>query len=205
MPFELLTDVDRRPASREGFDQARAFYSGARVGETKTAPLKTGAAGLQQIVDALQASAVEGGADPKVAALARSIIWGIADPDLRVQKLFAYCADDRRVPYVLDPVDLQVAPSVRAAMESKGVDCKGKTILLASMIRSIGYQARLVTADQNVGMPGPANDHHIYVEWQHPSSGQWLPADPVLRTEYPDAQAGDRMPEKHVTIWENPE
>ena len=63
----------------------------------------------------------------------------------------------------------------------------------------------MVTADQQVGTPGPAADHHIYPEWQNPNTGAWEPVDAVLRTAYPTASVGDKLPEKRTTLWESPD
>ena len=85
------------------------------------------------------------------------------------------------MPYVLDPVNVQITPSVEAAMRANGIDCKGKAVLLASLIRAIGYDTRMVTTD----------DKHIYVEWENPESGDWIAADAVLSTVADDPHVGD--------------
>ncbi len=192
-------------ANPDRYADARGFFQTSKTGDERREPLLRGDAGIQQIVDKLQAAAIEGGKSERTRMLAHRIIRGAVTPEQQVKKLFDFFSDERECPYVLDPIDAQIAPSVAAAMRSQGVDCKGKAVLLAATIRSIGYDTRMVTADQQVGTPGPAADHHIYPEWQNPNTGAWEPVDAVLRTAYPTASVGDKLPEKRTTLWESPD
>lgn len=185
---------------------ARGFYNRPSMGSVQRAPLATGDAGMQQLLNAIMASAIAGAKNPEMWQLARTIVRNVPSTDARgrVKALFNYFADDDRVPYVLDPVDVQIIPSVEAALRQNGVDCKGKTILLISAIRSIGYEARPATINQ--GTPGGLSKHgHIYAEWRPNAQSKWEPADTVLRETDREATLGHEATYSEKLSWESPD
>lgn len=58
----------------------------------------------------------------------------------------------------------------------------------------------MVTCDQHVGSPGPISDHHTYLEVR--VGHDWWAFDPVLKVLGPGSHAGDRLPEKSRTTYD---
>jgi hypothetical protein len=80
------------------------------------------------------------------------------------------------VRYTKDPLDVELLHTPRRMIELRAGDCDDMTILLGSMLESIGHQVRLVLAGPDAARPDRFS--HIYLEVQH--QGRWIPLDPTM-------------------------
>lgn len=174
-------------------------------GAIERAPIQRGRAGIQQLVDRMQAQIQESEKDPGVQELARRIVRHVRPGNYEgeVLAIYDYLAGED-VPYRLDPVLQQRVMGPLAAANALGVDCKNKTVLGGALLESIGHQVRVVTADQRVRQPGPSQDHHTYLEVRQHGATSWRPFDPVLRLRYPKSRPGQELPTKSRTVWRVP-
>jgi hypothetical protein len=187
------------------YRQAVRFYDQPSRRVVRVAALANGDQGLQQLTDAAQAAIEAGIKKPEAWEWAREIVAHIkpGDRHAEVRAVYDYLAGDE-IPYRLDAIGSQIVPSFEAAAASRGVDCKGKTVLMAVLVGSLGNDVRAVTVDQHVGKPGRANRHHIYAEWRTPE-GPWQAIDPVLALQLSRPRPGQELPYKIKMVHRSPE
>ena len=82
----------------------------------------------------------------------------------------------RHVRYTKDPYRVEVLHSPRRMLELRAGDCDDMTILLGSMLESIGHPVRLVLTGPDPSRPTLFS--HIYLETQH--QGRWIPCDATM-------------------------
>jgi hypothetical protein len=192
------------PARVVRYSNAVSFYAQPASGAVKVAQLHNGRQGLQQLTDDIQAAVEAGLKKPMAWQFAREIVEHVKPGDTygEVKAIFDYLAGGD-IPYRLDAIGNQIVPSFEQACASRGVDCKGKTVLAAVLVGSLGNDVRIVTVDQHVGKSGPSNHHHVYSEWFTPS-GEWEPIDPVLALARKNPQPGQELPFKSKIIHGRP-
>jgi hypothetical protein len=82
----------------------------------------------------------------------------------------------QNVRYTKDPFRVELLHSARRLLELRAGDCDDMTILLGSMLESIGHPVRLVVTGPNPLRPKLFS--HIYLEAFH--QGQWIPLDATM-------------------------
>lgn len=75
------------------------------------------------------------------------------------------------VRYVFDPVDVEYIMTPDCLLATGAGDCDDMSVLLASLLESIGHPARFCV----VGFEGPNEYEHVYVETK--IGERWIPAD----------------------------
>lgn len=102
--------------------------------------------------------------DPNIRATAMNILTGaytgkyITERDARaeVEAIFKYVRD--KIRYTSDPVDEDVFMSPQWILQTKAEDCDGKTILLGSLLESVGHPVQI-----KVAAYGPNGFSHVYL------------------------------------------
>jgi hypothetical protein len=82
----------------------------------------------------------------------------------------------RHVRYTKDPFRVEVLHSPRRMLELRAGDCDDMTILLGSLVKSVGHPVRIVLTGPNAERPDLFS--HIYLEAQH--QGDWIPLDATM-------------------------
>ena len=82
----------------------------------------------------------------------------------------------RHVRYTKDPFQVEVLHSPRRMLELRAGDCDDMTILLGSLVKSIGHPVRIVLTGPNARRPDLFS--HIYLEAQ--CQGDWIPLDATM-------------------------
>jgi hypothetical protein len=82
----------------------------------------------------------------------------------------------QNVRYTKDPFRVELLHSARRLLELRAGDCDDMTILLGSMLESIGHPVRLVVTGPNPLRPKLFS--HIYLDAFH--QGQWIPLDATM-------------------------
>jgi Transglutaminase-like superfamily len=137
--------------------------------------------------------------DQQVRRTAQEIIAACrpGDFDCEVRSLFEYAQQDIR--FVRDPIDVErIADAATTMAEGQG-DCVDKSVLLATMLGSVGHLTRGKVVNYR-GDVETAGFNHFYLEVQRPE-GTWEPLDPTPS----DKEAGwEAEGEVHRTIefWE---
>jgi len=168
-------------------------------------PLPSGDKGALVTLAEMKRLILEGTRDPGVISLAREIVADIDPRDhrARVEALFEFVRD--RVRYVRDPRDIELivgAPAMVEEIADQGEttgDCDEKAILLASLLRAVGYPVALVAARTRpvrtfLSVRWPWS--HVYVRTQLPS-GEIITLDPTRD----DAEPGQEIPNKGTQIY----
>lgn len=133
--------------------------------------------------------AIEGADDPIIRALAVDLTrWknNIAQKDYAREAcvLLDYCRD--RIRYVRDHRDVEMLHTARAVLQTGSGDCDDKSILLASLLLSIGHSPRFIAVALS-----PGQFSHVWV--QDRVGGKWLDLEPTEPVE-----CGNRIPQAGV-------
>jgi hypothetical protein len=104
----------------------------------------------------------------------------------------------RNIRYTKDPFRVEVLHSPRRMLELKAGDCDDMTILLGSMLESIGHPVRLVLTGPNPNKPKLFS--HIYLEVSH--QGRWIPLDATM--PHPMGWSPRTLVRKVIAIQEEP-
>ena len=113
---------------------------------------------------------------PQIRSIAASLIKNI--PPRQWQKsaeaLFFWVR--KNVRYTLDPLDVEWLQSAERSVETGIGDCDDQTIVLGSLLLSIGLPIRL----RVIGMKGSRQFQHIYILVGIPPHNprNWIPLDP---------------------------
>jgi hypothetical protein len=91
-----------------------------------------------------------------------------------IKALFEWMQQNIR--YTKDPFRVEVLHSARRLLELRAGDCDDMTILLGSLLESIGHPVRLVVTGPDPLRPKLFS--HIYLEAFH--QGQWIPLDATM-------------------------
>lgn len=99
-----------------------------------------------------------------------------------VRRLWEYVRDGVR--YVRDVHNVDTLQSPRMTLDTLQGDCDDKSLLLASLLESIGYATRFV-----VSATSPRGSYnHVYVEAFVPRLGRWIPLESSI-AGFPFGQA----------------
>lgn len=149
-------------------------------------PLRDGAIGNAQTVSVMLPIIREDVAiDLELRKFAQSLIAGCPrDYDCRVGKIFDYAKSIR---YVNDPIDVERIADAATTIQEGWGDCGDKTILMASLLGSIGILSRLVKVNFYNDLAEHGYDH-LYLEAQRPD-GRWEAFDPTPENAPPGWEA----------------
>ena len=132
--------------------------------------IPTGPAGTRQTLNIMRSLTLAGKKSPLVRQQAVFITQNLSQKDFysEIVSLHRFVRDQIR--YVKDVRDVETLHTADAVLSNKQGDCDDKSILLASMLESLGHQTRFVA----VGFK-PGRFSHVYVEVYY--NGQWLPLE----------------------------
>jgi Transglutaminase-like superfamily len=128
-----------------------------------------------------------------------------------IKALFEWMQQNVR--YTKDPFRVEVLHSARRLLELRAGDCDDMTILLGSMLESIGHPVRLIVTGPNPLRPKLFS--HIYLEAFH--QGQWIPLDAtmpyamgweprtVVKQVIPIERRTERTTERRTNMMQQPE
>jgi hypothetical protein len=140
--------------------------------------IPSGFAGTRQTAAHVARLIREGASDFYVRQKAIDILLacGVASKDYigEIDALFRWV--QRNVRYTKDPFQVEVLHAARRMLELRAGDCDDMTILLGSLVKSVGHPVRLVLTGPNARRPDIFS--HIYLEAQH--QGDWIPLDPTM-------------------------
>lgn len=123
-----------------------------------------GAAGTWQTIEAMRALVRQGRIDPLVRATAVNLTALLPERDWlhEIQTLFEFVRD--RIRYVSDILDVETLHGARQILQMQAGDCDDKSILLASLLESIGHKTRFIVTGYHV----PEMFEHVYVGVETP-------------------------------------
>jgi hypothetical protein len=113
-----------------------------------------------------------------------------------IHALFQWVQQNIR--YTKDPFRVEVLHSPRRMLELQAGDCDDMTILLGSMLESIGHPVRLVITGPNPLRPKLFS--HIYLEVHH--HGRWIPLDATM--PHPMGWSPRALVKQVIAIQEEP-
>lgn len=132
--------------------------------------IPSGRAGVVATLDHMSAIIRAGRSSMPVRTLAIELTHRLPQKDYlaELQALFYFVRD--RIRYIKDVAGLETLQTPDKTLELGAGDCDDKSILLASLLQSIGHESRLVA----VGfMPGRFS--HVYVEGK--LGAKWIPME----------------------------
>lgn len=140
--------------------------------------IPSGLAGTRQTAAHVARLIREGASDFYVRQKAIDILLarGVAPKDYvgEIDALFRWV--QRNVRYTKDPFQVELLHAARRMLELRAGDCDDMTILLGSLVKSIGHPVRLVLTGPNARRRDLYS--HIYLEAQH--QGDWIPLDATM-------------------------
>lgn len=117
--------------------------------------------------------------------------------ECQVGKLFEYA---RSIHFVRDPIDAERIADAATTIDQQAGDCGDKTILLASMLGSIGYVSRLVAVNFYDDLATHGFDH-LLLEVQR-DDGAWVPLDATPEAAPPGWEP-DAPVREVFAIWDD--
>jgi hypothetical protein len=146
---------------------------------TMATPLASGDQGVTQTINVIRQLVDDAVKDPQVNVTAIEIVRGVPDQFSRDQKAAAiYTALANRWFYVEDPVGpfgpKETLRPVRTLLWNFAGDCDDASVLIASLLGTIGIPSRLVTIAADPSSPDEFS--HIYPE-AGVAPGVWVPMD----------------------------
>lgn len=136
--------------------------------------LPAGNAGIAATLKAMVKLAREFKKDAGVRELATRLVRDLPQYDTlgEVRALHAFVRDAIR--YTNDIRGVETVQTPRTTLETGVGDCDDKSLLLASLLESIGRPARFVAIDVGAGKLS-----HVLVETRVGRSGKWLPLETI--------------------------
>ena len=134
-------------------------------------PLRGGAAGIRQTTQLMADLVAEYQLDPAIRAQAIGIVQlnQPKDEPAEVRALFDFV--QRSIRYVADVHNVETVQTPDKTLALRAGDCDDKSVLLATLMRSIGYDAVFIVT----GYTLPGVYEHVYVGW--PTDGDVIPLD----------------------------
>lgn len=107
----------------------------------------------------MRLAVLHGKKTPEIRQLALSIVECVPGKNWRreISALFEWTR--ARIRYVLDPVDVEMLHTGAAVLRDGQSDCDGQSVLLASLLESIGHRTRFVAISL---LPGEYR--HVYAQ-----------------------------------------
>lgn len=111
-----------------------------------------------------------------------------------VERIYVYVRD--RITYKRDPISEEKVQSPMVTLRRGVGDCVDKSVLLATLLATIGYRSRFVV----IGVRSVAQFEHVYVETL--INGRWVALDPSTPRPLHINEAPSARIRKHFSIWE---
>lgn len=167
---------ERRDRRREQLARAPQTGAGMTVTHHKVRS-------LDDRISFIKGQVKKGGRDPQVRAAATRILtkkcgndWCVPEKDWRAEMVALFNVVRSNVRYTLDFADADLYQHPRRILETRAGDCDDYTILLASLLKSVGHRvkARVIETKQSVG-----GWDHIYLVVGLPPQRPtfWMPLD----------------------------
>src|ERR1700747_89427 len=171
--------------------QIDSAFDAASANPPTTATLyfiNDGPAGIAQTLAMMSELSRAGRLSPiwREAALSLISPYDQKDCVAEITALHAFVRDHIR--YVNDPDELELLQTPEKTLELRAGDCDDKSILMASLLRSIGYAARYRAVGTRPGI-----FEHVYVETK--LGTRWIP----LETTEP-VEVGWQPPENEIVM-----
>lgn len=144
----------------------------------QSSPLASGQRGNIQTLQAMASFVLRDISNPDVVELANSIISRAPSHDemAEVKAIFNWVRDNIR--YRKHPLNAQwVQDAIRTFAQYKSADCTSQTVILATLLGSVGYVSRFVTCGFDFG-----TDEFDHVYDQVSVNDQWLSLDSCNKT-----------------------
>ena len=159
---------------------------GIRHWSVNVEPLRPGAAGNEQTLRYAAQWVREDSPQPWLRAFAERLTAGCASPAAAVAKLFEFARDQIR--YVEDPPATERIADAWRTIEKREGDCGDKSILLATLLGSIGINSRFIVQSWDGDLSNGYD--HVLVQ-AFVNGGLWMDLDPT--------------PERAVLGWSAPD
>lgn len=153
------------------------MQTGTAANWSTVQPLAKGQRGTLRTLRAMATFCRRDAASQELRDIALSIIGHVPGHDFQneVNALYHYA---RGIRYRRDPVQVErVQDALRTIQYGTG-DCDDKTVLLVSLLATVGHRARFVVCGQ-----APGRWSHVYCEVQ--TKRGWLPLDPTPESALP--------------------
>ena len=136
-------------------------------------PLANGYSGVQQTLRMMRQLVNQGKTNTQIRQAATNTVFLTPEKDeySEAEALFNYVRDSIR--YVKDVNDIETLSTPMMTLEGRIGDCDDQTVLLASLLESIGYPTRFVIE----GYTTPGEYEHVYM--QALEFGQFISMDPT--------------------------
>lgn len=153
--------------------------------------LANGFAGVRETVAVMRALVLEARVNPVIRQAAIDLIYLQPERDegAEIEAIYAHVRD--RIKYVRDVHDVETVHDPVRVLRGRVGDCDDKSVLLASLLESVGYPTRFVVTGYDGG-----DVSHVYV--QVAAEGDWVDLD---ASEY--MQVGDAPPDPTVVWYED--
>lgn len=153
-----------------------------------------GLAGTHATVREMVRLVKQGTENPEVRQLATGIISGVEEKNPAAEAAALHSWVKNRIRYTRDPVDLELlTPAEKLPGVGHG-DCDDMAILLASLLRAVGIQARFSLVSNR--RRGPFQ--HIFVEAK--TGRGWMALDPTQKDQPAGWRPGPQMRRASVPI-----
>jgi hypothetical protein len=135
--------------------------------------LANGVAGVQQTLRMMRQLVNQCKTNIQIRQAATNTIFLTPEKDeySEAEAIFNFVRD--RIRYVKDVNDVETLSTPMLTLEGRLGDCDDQTVLLASMLESVGYPTRFVVE----GYHAPGEYEHVYM--QALVFGQFIPMDPT--------------------------
>jgi transglutaminase-like putative cysteine protease len=132
----------------------------------------------QDLTTQLSRLMTEGAINPDVRNLATDIVSGYPYPGKQISVVYDYIISN--VQYQPSPIgtELFIAPWRMVTMiqqDNAAFDCDQMALLAATLLRSIGYDTKIIIIDSEGG-----GYDHAYCEVRSPETNEWLSIDCAL-------------------------
>ena len=134
--------------------------------------IPSGPAGTRQTLNIMRSLTRAGKKTPAVRQTAVVLTQGLPQKDYYSEILALYNFVRDRIRYVRDIRDVETLHTPELILQNKQGDCDDKSVLLASLLESLGHRTQFVA----VGFQ-PNRYSHVLVEVFNTKTGQWLPLE----------------------------
>jgi Transglutaminase-like superfamily len=150
----------------------------------------SGDAGVEQTINQMRSLVDEALRDPSINRLARDIVQSAPAFDDYAEAQALYNWVRQTIRFTKDPVNKETLYPPAELLKIRAGDCDDISMLMGTLLMSVGYPARLMTVAANGD-----EFSHVYAEGQ--INGQWIPMDPARS----DSQFGVAPPAFTRARW----
>jgi len=110
----------------------------------------------------------------------------------QLEKIYSWVANNIR--YVRDPENAELIQDADEVIAKGAGDCDDFAILIGALLKSIGFQIRLIISGRDAG-----GWNHIYLHAL--VSNEWIPCDPSM--QYPLGKETDAQYKRYFVVLKN--